>query len=264
MDVSVIIPTLKPPSEIEAVEYLERGTFDDYEVVVSDAYPVTRARNEGIERASADKLVFLDDDSRPRENYLEQASKTLEEQYAVAGRIFHPRDDIFRKYFTAHYSHGDYPKTVDRFWGCNMALRREAVEAVGGWDEQMGWGHEEKELAERVTEEFDIYYEPDMVVDHPYAESIPDYWRKHYELAQQTPYYWETQGMSASEQVKETVSSLVNPLNYLGRTPTATVTRAGGTLAQGVGRIQGLLANRSRNVSTARPADCHEPVGGNR
>lgn len=262
MDVSVIIPTLKSPSEIEAVEYLERGTFDDYEVVVSDAYPVTRARNEGIERASADKLVFLDDDSRPRENYLERASKTLEEQYAVAGRIFHPRDDIFRKYFTAHYSHGDYPKTVDRFWGCNMALRREVFETVGGWDEQMGWGHEEKELAERVNREYDIYYDPEMIVDHPYAESIPDYWRKHYELAQQTPYYWETQGLSTSEQIEQTVSSLVNPLNYLGRTPTATVTRAGGTLAQGVGRIQGLLANRSEDVSKTTPAERREPVGG--
>lgn len=264
MDISVIIPTLKSPSEIEAVEYLERGTFDDYEVVVSDAYPVTRARNEGIERANADKLVFLDDDSRPRENYLEQASKTLEDHYAVAGRIFHPRDDIFRKYFTAHYSHGDYPKTVDRFWGCNMALRREAIEAVGGWDEQMGWGHEEKELAERVNREFDIYYDPEMVVDHPYAESIPDYWRKRYELAQQTPYYWETQGISTSKQVEQTVESLLNPLNYLGRTPTATVTRAGGTIAQGVGRIQGLLANRSRDTSTARPAERREPVGGKR
>lgn len=262
MDISVIIPTLKSPSEIEAVEYLERGTFDDYEVVVSDAYPVTRARNEGIERASADKLVFLDDDSRPRENYLERASKTLEDHYAVAGRIFHPRDDIFGKYFTAHYSHGDYPKTVDRFWGCNMALRREVIEAVGGWDEQMGWGHEEKELAERVNREFDIYYDPEMVVDHPYAESIPDYWRKRYELAQQTPYYWETQGLSTSEQIRETVASLVNPLNYLGRTPTATVTRAGGAIAQGVGRIQGLLANRSRDTSNAQSTERH-PVGGN-
>ncbi|MFC6825598.1 glycosyltransferase family 2 protein [Halopelagius fulvigenes] len=262
VDVSVIIPTLKPPEEIEAVEYLKRGTFDDYEVVVSDAYPVTRARNEGIEHAKADKLVFLDDDSRPRENYLERASETLEDQYAVAGRIFHPRDDIFARYFTAHYGHGDEPKTVDRFWGCNMAMRREVIEAVGGWDEQMGWGHEEKELADRVQEEYDIYYDPEMVVDHPYAEGILDYWRKRYQLAKQTPYYWQTQGLSQSAQVKETLKSLVHPLNYLGRTPTAALTRTGGTLAQGVGRVQGLLGNRMQESPKTPTTEYKEPVGG--
>lgn len=260
VDVSVIIPTLDSPGDVEATTYLERGTFEDYEVVVSDAYPVTRARNDGIERASADKLVFLDDDSRPREGYLERAARTLDEQDAVAGRIYHPRDDVFARYFTAHYCHGDDPTYVDYFWGCNMALRRETVETVGGWDEGMGWGHEEKELADRVREEFDIYYDPEMVVDHPYVDSVPDYWRKMYQLATQTPYYWETRGLSTSAQVRRTLADLANPLNYVGYTPTATVARAGGTLAQGAGRVRGLLSNRERRTPDVRWSGPSDPI----
>jgi GT2 family glycosyltransferase len=255
MDISVVIPTLKPRDEILAVEYLERGTFDDYEVVVSDEAPVTRARNDGVERAEADKIVFLDDDSQPEPNYLERASETLEREDAVAGKIVHPHDDIFRRRLTPHYSHGDEPTYVDHFWGCNMALRREALEAVGGWDENMGWGHEEKELADRVREEYDIYYDPEMLVEHPYADSLFDYWEKRYKLERQTPYYWNKRDVPFSRQLGRTLFDFVNPKNYLGYTPKHALARSGTAVARTAGRLRGFVAEAR---SGDAPAD--EPV----
>ena len=249
MEISVVVPTILPRSEIEVVQYLDRSTFQDYEIVIRDDVPVTKARNEGYKQAEAEKIVFLDDDSMPREGYLEEASKTLEEEVAVAGRTVHPRDDIFAGEPSSHYDFGENPRYVKRFWGCNMAIRKEVLDAVGGWDEKMGWGHEEKELAERVLKNHSIYYNPKMVVDHVYAESLRDYWNKMYHLEKGTPYYLQKQGYSKTDILSQTLRKLGHPKNYLRRTPALTVAQSGSTLAGSFGRIVGLFDDR---YSTAR------------
>jgi hypothetical protein len=248
-EISVVIASLRSRDELEATESLSRCEFEDYELLVRDEAPVTKARNEGIKRASADKIVFLDDDSRVREEYLSRAADTLEKEMAYAGRTVHPRDDIFAEQFTGHYSAGDEPQYVDRFWGNNMGVRREVFETVGGWDENIGWGHEEKELASRVTEEFDIYYDPGLVVDHPYVDSLTDFWRKHYRLELQAAYCWDKEGLSDDQKLKRIVARATNPRGYLGRTPAITVARAGRTIMQTAGRIVGLVSFRTGNVA---------------
>lgn len=241
MELSVVIPTIRPRSDIEAIAYLDRCSFDDYEVIVRDDVPVTRARNEGYRRADAEKVLFLDDDSMPRNGYLTEAAKTLEEAAAVAGRTVHPRDDVFAGQLTNHYDFGPVPRSVDHFWGCNMGMRREALEAVGGWDETMGWGHEEKELADRVREEYEIRYNPDMVVDHVYAESIRDYWNKTYHLEKGTPYYLQKRGIPSAQILSRTLREFLSPRNYLRRSPAETLAKGGATVAGTLGRLAGLV-----------------------
>lgn len=248
MELSIVIPTIEPRSEIEAIPYLDRCDFQDYEVIVRDDVPVTRARNEGYKRARADKILFLDDDSMPRNGYLREASRTLDEEAAVAGKTVHPKDDLFAGQLTAHYSFGDEPRYVDRFWGCNMGLRRETLDAVGGWDENMGWGHEEKELAERVIEQYDIYYNPNMVVDHAYADSLFDYWRKQYRLEKETPYFLRKQGFTRTEILAISLKSLVSPRSYLGRSPSLVLARSGRTVAKTAGRVVGLFDDRLSSI----------------
>jgi GT2 family glycosyltransferase len=243
MNLSVVVPTIRPRSEIEVVRYLDRCEFDDYEVIIREDTPVTKARNEGYRRASGDKILFLDDDSMPRNGYLREASRTLEEHAAVVGRTIHPRDDLFAEDFTAHYDFGDEPRYVDRFWGCNMGLRREALQAAGGWDESMGWGHEEKELAERVLRNYPIYYNPEMVVDHVYAESLVDYWRKRYQLERNAPYYLRKQGASDRQILVDTVDRALSPLSYVGSSVPVMLARSGGIISGTIGRVVGLFEN---------------------
>lgn len=240
MELSVVVPTTRRRSEIEVTRYLDRCEFEDYEVIARDDVPVTRARNEGYQRADAEKVIFLDDDSMPRDGYLQAAADTLEEKPAVAGRTVHPRNDVFSGQLTSHYSFGTEPRYVTRFWGCNMGVRREVLDAVGGWDEQMGWGHEEKDLAERILTDHSIYYNPEMVVDHVYAESLPDYWKKSYKLEQWTPYYMRKQGYTQSEILLNILRNAVNPLNYVGRTPSLAVARFGSQVMETVGCLAGL------------------------
>lgn len=252
MELSIVIPTVRPRSEIEVVSHLEQCSFQDYEIILRDDVPVTKARNEGYRRARADKIIFLDDDSMPRDGYLTEASETLEAEAAVAGRTVHPCGDLFAGALTAHYSFGERPRYVDRFWGCNMGMRKEALEAVGGWDQEMGWGHEEKELADRVRTECPIYYNPDMVVDHVYAESLWDYWDKQYHLEKGTPYYLRKKGRSQRQIIARTVFDLLTPSKYVADSLPVTLAKSGGTLAGALGRLAGLLENRAETV-TQRP-----------
>lgn len=248
-DVSVIIATLKPRDEIECIPYLERGTFDDYEVIVRNDDRVTTARNEGIRQAKADKLVFLDDDSHPCADYLEHAAEVLEREAAYAGKVVHPRDDIFAKHFTPHYSFGETPRYVTRFWGCNMGIHRDVFDDVGLWDENITWGHEEKELAERVIASYDIYYDPELLVHHCYTDSILNYWKKQYRLERQTPYYWDTQGKTTRWQWLRIAHDVFHPMHYLGWSAKHAIVRSGGNLARTAGRVRGMLVKRHSDAT---------------
>lgn len=239
-ELSVVIPTLKPPEEIESVAKLEEQSFTDYEVLVQNEDSATKARNEGIKRASAEKIVFLDDDSLPTEGYLERVSELLDRESVVTGRIIHPRDDVIKR-FTSHYDQGSEARYVTRFWGCNAACRAEVFDEVGMWNEDITWGHEEKELAERMLTYCPIYYDPELTVYHSYADSIVDYWRKQYRLETQTPYLWEQNGTPPSSQWFRTLQTLVNPMNYPGTSPKHTLARSGGVLMKFAGRVNGML-----------------------
>ena len=244
MELSVVIPTINSPTEIDVLPCLEACDFEDYEVIIRGDTPVTKARNEGYKRATAEKIVYLDDDSMPKNGYLSAAAETLEEKAAVAGRTIHPRNDMFAGQLTAHYDFGDDPRNVKYFWGCNMGIRRETLEAVGGWDERMGWGHEEKELADRVREQFNIYYNPEMVVLHPYTDSLIEYWKKHYRLEQETPYYLKKRGKSRREILSRILLDFIDPNRYLGRSPELMLARSGRTIAGTAGRLTGLFDER--------------------
>lgn len=247
-EISVIIPTLKPRDEVECLDYLDADSFSDYEVCLQDESTATAARNAGIERAAADKLVFLDDDSRPRDGYLSRMSEIFEEERAVAGRTVHPRDDVFAGSFTNHYDFGDEPRYVTRFWGCNMGVHRDVFETVGGWDESIPWGHEELELAERVLTAAPIYYDPDLVVDHAYADSTTDYLRKVYRQEVIRPQLWERDGLSRRQQWAKIASEVLNPTNYVGTPLKAALLHGAGTLTGAAGRIAGM--RRSDSTST--------------
>lgn len=259
-EISVIIPTLKDPGAVDCVPYLERDGFTDYEIIVRRDEGASTARNEGIKRAAADKLVFLDDDSRPREGYLDEAARVLEEEAVVAGRIVHPCDDTIGRHFTDHYSHGPVPAYVDTFVSCNMALRREVFDSVGLFDENFVWGHEEKELAERVRRSYDIYYDPELVVEHSYADSLLDLWTKRYRQETQRPYYWHLRGASSPVQLAWTAYAAARPSRYVGETVPHTVAKSGCTVAATLGRLRGLFDQVANGPDQLPPLDREEPV----
>ncbi len=237
VEVSVIIPTTLPrEADIEPVSRLARDGFSDYEIVVRRDEGAAHARNVGIERAQGEKLVFLDDDSVPCRGYLRTVSVALDAYPAVAGRVIQPKDAPFRNLELPWYDQGEETKHTEMMPGCNMAVRREVIESVGGFDEEaFGWGHEESELAERIAQNYAIQYVPELLVEHTYVESFRAYVKKSYLLGRADVRWWRLDGKSFGWLVKQSLNSPIR-----GKTGIETVRR----VAQRVGWVVETVAGR--------------------
>jgi hypothetical protein len=94
-----------------------------------------------------------------------------------------------------------------------------------------------------VLTAYPIYYDPSLVVEHPYADSVKDYWRKMYRIERQKPYLWDEQGVPKSQQWVRIVGPALTPTKYLGRSLRHAVARSGGNVARTLGRIRGMYAS---------------------
>lgn len=225
-ELSVVVVSFDDEEEIPSINALKSLEFEDFEVIIRDDAGICTARNAGIKEASADKIVFIDDDAYPHEGYLQAAERALEDHEIVAGRVIHPRDDVISE-FTDHYDQGLVGKTTDTIVGCNMAFKKEVFETVGYFDENLDWGHDETELAERAMEEYDIYYEPEMVVEHLYADGVVDYWKKMYKFGPADVYYGKN---SVEQSVPGGIKTVLRPSAFISES-------FSGTLVKTVGRI---------------------------
>jgi GT2 family glycosyltransferase len=245
--VSVVIASLSDPEGIDPVAVLEAQPFDDYEVIVRDDPGASTARNAGIREASADNIVFLDDDAIPRGNYLPAAVDALAENPIVGGRIHHPGDGAISR-LTGGYDKGEtrhYPETrVGSFRrgatgvsGCNMAFRREVFETVGYFDTYLEWGHEETDLVRRaLSMGYRVLYDPDMAVTHSLASSALDYWDRCYRFGAPDLRYDRKWRVPLSERVPEVAVPL-----RLEATPAASAVATVGNVCRSAGYLRALL-----------------------
>lgn len=182
-DISVIVVTLQNnPDEIDSICRLHE-LDSDFELIIRNDEGISKARNNGIDSASNDKIIFLDDDAVPEPGYIEAASKALDKHPVVVGAVQSPDKNVFDE-LAVHY------RDPNKLVGCNMGFQRKVFEEVGYFDQDFHWGHEETELQNRITTRYALYYEPDMLVTHAYADSFTDYANKMWKLGKVDIDYW--------------------------------------------------------------------------
>ena len=203
-DVAVVIPTYRRPGLLEGVvRALEQQTIDPsrYEVLIVDdasdddtaatlqdlaarttvdLRPViaernggpASARNIGWRASSAPIIAFTDDDCVVEPGWLEHGLRQMELQPAVGilqGRTLRPTEPYDE---TAHTVAREILQPSAWFEGCNLFIRREALEAVGGFDDSINlpWG-EDTELGWAILEAgYERGYDQDAIVRHELAE----------------------------------------------------------------------------------------------
>ena len=234
-DISIVIPTLDADRTFDWESKLRRSAVDAELLVMSEG-SASAARNAGIREASAEKLVFLDDDSVPRGDYFERVSVLLDEHPAVTGRIRDTGASYLRPVSSSAYDQGETGHVTDTVVGCNMAVRGEVIEDIGGFDERLPYGHEETELVDRLTASYDVWYSPDLVVDHPFAESLADYLEKQYRHGREAVPYYAIRGENVPRRMAR--FALV-PSHYTRPTLPGTALRCLGQLVADVGLLRG-------------------------
>jgi GT2 family glycosyltransferase len=128
------------------------------------------ARNAGIAAASAPIVLFTDDDTEPEPGWLDAAAAFLAahpEHVGVEGVVASPPWDPLYAYSIATAAPGTYLT-------CNIAFRRDALEAIGGFDAATFAFHcEDLDLAYRAQRLGPIGFEPAMrVLHHPRAQTL--------------------------------------------------------------------------------------------
>ena len=185
MKFSIIIPTCDRPAQLQ--ECLRRVMAQEaasYEVIVTDdgltdspphavrgmrwvqgpGRGPAANRNCGARHATGEWLVFLDDDCLPQPGWLAAYEAAAAPGLDVMeGRTECPHSDSF----TLH----DIVENPDggAYWSCNLAVRREKFEALGGFDEDFTQPcAEDMEFAHRMRARgLKLAFVADALVIHP-------------------------------------------------------------------------------------------------
>ncbi|MER3452259.1 MAG: hypothetical protein C4344_00710 [Acidimicrobiia bacterium] len=129
-------------------------------------------RNHLVSRTSSDVVFFLDDDA-----VLPQpVAARIRAQFALRPRLGALAVRIVRtdgttashEYpFRGRARGGDHQRACAYFVGCAAALRREAFEEVGGFDERYFYSTEELDLSLALSRRgWELWYDPGVVVEH--------------------------------------------------------------------------------------------------
>lgn len=126
--------------------------------------------NVGLQAATSDRVLFLDDDIVPDVRLVELHRSVAADVGLVAGMVLQPgqRPKALGERDRFQFN-SDSPADIEEFMGGNFSIRRDIALALGGFDENfIGAAYRfEAEFAHRYVQKHGlIKYEPQAVIHH--------------------------------------------------------------------------------------------------
>jgi len=146
---------------------------------------LSSARNVGAAAASGEIVAYLDDDASPDPHWLHYVADTFERTgcAAVGGPNIPPPGGVVAD-SVAHSPGGPIHVLVsdteaEHIPGCNFAIRKDVLEATGGFDARFRAAGDDVDLCWRLQEGgHAIAFNPAAMVWHHRRSSIRGYWRQ--------------------------------------------------------------------------------------
>jgi O-antigen biosynthesis protein len=207
--ISVVVCTYNGSRTLgECLRGLKQLDYPDYEVIVVDDGSrdqsaalaresgarvistenrgLSAARNTGLEAATGEIVAYIDDDAYPGPYWLTYLAASFRNaRHAAVGgpNIAPPGDgDIADAVVNApggpvHVLLSD--TDAEHIPGCNMAFRKNCLEAVGGFDPQFCAAGDDVDLCWRIQQKgWTIGFHPAALVWHHRRNSVRAYWRQ--------------------------------------------------------------------------------------
>jgi GT2 family glycosyltransferase len=207
--ISVVVCTYNGARTIrECFAGLRRLDYPNYEVIVvndgsSDATPaiarehgfrvisgrnrgLSHARNVGLHAASGEIVAYIDDDAYPDPHWLRflAAGFLGSTHVGIGGPNIPPPDDSPVAECVANAPGGPVhvlvsDREAEHIPGCNMAFRKRALEAIGGFDPQFRAAGDDVDVCWRLRERgWTLGFHPAAVVWHHRRASVRAYWKQ--------------------------------------------------------------------------------------
>jgi len=168
--VDVVIPTFRRPEALAScLKSLEKQTMAPASIEVIDDsetdYGPGVSRNIGWKRGSGRYVAFIDDDCLAEQDWIESLQKVFSENEigGIEGGITTTDENGEKIDFNP-------PNRFrwNRFKTANLAVRRDVLEEIGGFDERYHMHREDTDLAWRVIDAgFKMAWVPQCRVHHP-------------------------------------------------------------------------------------------------
>ena len=211
LGISVVVCAHNEASTIgECLEGVTRLDYPDFEVIVVDdgstdgtgilasGYPVkvirtenrglSSARNLGLKASTGEIIAYLDADAYPDRDWLTYLVQAFQSSshVGIGGPNIAPREDSCIADCIAHAPGSPThvlltDDQAEHIPGCNMAFRKESLEAIGGFDERFRIAGDDVDVCWRLQDRgWTLGFHPGAVVMHHRRRSIGGYWRQQF------------------------------------------------------------------------------------
>jgi GT2 family glycosyltransferase len=162
------------------------------DVIRDEGRGLSRARNLGWRSVSSDWVAFVDDDCLPEPDWAEQLAVAVgahPEASMISGHVAES-DPPPGDYVPVAHAHvyeervhrGRWTRPHEIGIGVSMAVRRDMIASVGGWDERLGAGAPDIPAGEDVDFNYRLLRAGGIGYTTPKVRVVHDQWRTKAEL----------------------------------------------------------------------------------
>src|SRR5213593_111993 len=157
-----------------------------FRVISTENRGLASARNTGLAAATGEIVAYIDDDAYPDPHWLTYLAATFRNttHVGVGGPNLAPPGDGVVAECVANAPGGPVHVLLsdgeaEHLPGCNMAFRRECLEAVGGFDPQFRTAGDDVDVCWRLQERgWTLGFSPAAMVWHHRRNSLRTYWKQ--------------------------------------------------------------------------------------
>ena len=198
----------------KTLELLEEIKDNRLKILVQDHGGPAKARNLGIHESKGDIIIFTDSDCISPKDWLKKMTERIKEDKVIGGGIEPSEGYTIWERFEQNRRdrlYGKEEKTADLLPSCNLAVKKEILNEVNGFDERFKYASwEDYDLCNRIhAKGYSIYYYPDIHILHKHSTTFKGILKKAYTHGRENILYKKIHGKSRANIIIRLIMTII-------------------------------------------------------